>query len=264
MANLGGYMHRAECANVVWPNMAFAAIRACNGKIEDTNLMANWLKAGVNPKRMLYDNPGNDPALSVYDACSFFVSAINNLQATQGQGWRDNPIIVNINQPYIDLLYVNTYIQYLEDKVLKAGHPKTLLFTTPEKWTAIQINSPDGEHMRDNILTNAELMVSEYGDIANPTKPFGIGKVCWWEYKQGFFEYNAMGQFNHVVSNPDTTGDTTPGTPPVVTSSINLRLECLKLACDVEIQLKPANSGAVQLQPILDLADKFIEYVKKA
>jgi hypothetical protein len=111
-------------------------------------------------------------------------------------------------------------------------------------------------------------------DPENTPLPWGFFEKCFvWNGSDdnvwSNFDSNGLHHRFKVIQAdqiPDapTTG-TTPATPPVVTvsSSVNLRLECLKLACDVAIQLKPANSGAVQEQPIFDLADKFLVYVKK-
>jgi hypothetical protein len=262
MAINGIFIHRPECVGVAPSTQAHVAIRCCTGKIQDANMETHWNEAGINPKRMLYDSTSNDPAVTMYENASYFISAINNLQGTYGSSWNENPIIVNINQPHIDLMWVAGYLEYLESNLLKAGHPKTILFTTVKKWNSIQVNTDDGQAKLNDILNKAELMVSEYGDIANPTKPYGIGKVRWWEYKPGFFEFNEMGQFNHVVTGIPT--DTEPETPPVipVSSNAEIRLACLDIAMDIAIHNAP-DELLLQVDALTQLADKLVTWVNK-
>jgi hypothetical protein len=261
MADYGGFIHRSETDGTVWANMAFAAIRLANGRVEDSNMVTHWKEAGINPKRMIYDNPGN-VAIDVNEAASFFIQAVNNLQASQGSTWREQPIVVNINQPYISLLWLQSYVSYMEDNLLVNPHPKMILFTTADKWRSIQIDSPDGEHMRDNILSSAELMVSEYGNIANPTLPIGIGKVRWWEYKPGFFEFKEDGRFNHaLIDVPPVV--VPPVTPPVVTPVYSNRFDCLRMAMDILFYNGQRTPVDVTTPALFELADKLIEYVNR-
>jgi hypothetical protein len=261
MAISGIFLHRPECVNVAPSTQAFVAIRCAIGKIQDANMVSNWQKAGINPKRMLYDSTSNDPAISMNENASFFIQAVNQLQATEGSFWNEQPIIVNINQPHIDLMWVANYLEYLESNLLKPNHPKTILFTTVKKWNSIQVNTDDGQAKLNDILNKAELMVSEYGDIANPTKPFGIGKVKWWEYKPGFFEFNEMGQFNHAtIGLPDAPDIEIP--PVVISSNAEIRLACLDIAMDIAVHNAP-DELLLQVDPITQLADKLVAWVNK-
>ncbi|HOD53471.1 MAG TPA: hypothetical protein PKJ08_02980 [Candidatus Cloacimonadota bacterium] len=219
----GIFIHRPEVAGIPLTTCAYVAVRAVYGKVADSNLLNNWIKATPDTKRMLYDATDSNAAVSVYDTASFFIEAIQGLQASQGQSWREQPVIVNINQPHIDLLWVGKYVSYMLENIL-GDQGKILLYTTPKKWNSIQIDTPEGVRMKDAILRNASLMVSQYG-VDKPDATQHVPLVQFWEYKPGFFEYKEDGKFDHSVpAEPEEPEE--PEEEEEVSSEFYLHLRC--------------------------------------
>ncbi len=208
----GIFMHRSEVATVPLATLAYAAVRLSIGELNDPNAATNWIKAGVNIKRMAYDsanseNSSDGTATTVFKQASKFVESLSFLQATQGQYWHENPVIVKIIDPLIDLMWVDSYVKYMWDTILRPGDPKMLLYTTAKKWNAIQVQTSAGEKIASDILNRAELMVSEYGIIANPSPCAHVGVIRFWEWKTGMFEFKADGRFNHSVEVIPSVGE---------------------------------------------------------
>ena len=276
MAIGGIFIHRSETATVAPATQAYIAVRATIGKIEDPNMVANWKKAGVDPKKMMYCYPDVDPAVTVYENASFLEQAINNLQAYQGSYWKDNPLIVYIEHPFIDLMWVSTFVEYVYSNLLQGtSGKKVALYCTPKKWNAIQIDTSAGIAIRTSLLNRCELFISDYGASVLPAlNSVAPSQVHFWEYKAGFFEYKADGNFMHFAdfatsgsgtdNSPADTGTGTSGGTVVVSSAENLKLGCLKIAVDIGIH--NAGNKIISLDTIdaiTQLADKMLIYVKK-
>jgi hypothetical protein len=274
MAVGGIFIHRSETSTVVPYTQAYVAIRTAMGKVEDPNLALHWTEAGVDAKKMLYDYPDVNPATTVYENASYFQSAVNNLQAYHGSFWKDNPIIVYIEHPHIDLMWVSSYIDYIYNELLPGVTGKRiLLYCTPKKWNAIQIDNPDGENIKLGILNRAELFISAYGvNSFPPLNGVAPNQVHFWEYKIGFFEYRADGKFTHFAdfATPPTSGSGTTNPPAdpgtggggviTVSSEESLRLGCLDIATRIAIHNA---RGVVTLDPLTEWADKLLAYVKQ-
>ena len=194
MSGYGGFIHRSETADFVWSTKEFCIIRATMGFVADDNFTANWKKVG-QIKKLIYSSPVVSDEVKVYANASKLVESIQVLQGWYGQTWRENPLVVAITNPLIDLMWVSTFVSYFRDTgVLKPADPKMLLYTTKKKWDSILINTAEGEAKLVQILNQAEVFVSDY-DNSQPALPNKIGKVHWREYSPGKVEYSESGVF---------------------------------------------------------------------